>query len=44
MRIKTLWSIFWQFDVAFIVHVFVDTLVDVGEGEGMLLLLYTLIV
>lgn len=27
---------FWQFDVAFIVHVFVDYLVDVGEGEGTL--------
>ena len=27
---------FWQFDVAFIVHVFVDYLIDVGEGEGTL--------
>lgn len=27
---------FWQFDVAFIVHVFVDYLVDVGKGEGTL--------
>ena len=36
VRIKTLWSIFWQFDVAFIVHVLVDYLVDVGEGEGTL--------
>lgn len=35
---------FWQLDVAFIVHVFVDTLVDVGEGEGTLLFLYSLIV
>ena len=26
----------WQFDVAFIVHVLVDYLVDVGEGEGTL--------